>query len=32
MAAYHPFNNMTVHIIIDKKCEAMFYLLRVKYW
>ena len=32
VAAYQLFNNMTVHIIIDKKGEAMFYLLRVRYW
>ena len=32
VAAYQLSNNMTVHIIIDKKGEAMFYLLRVRYW
>ena len=32
VADYHPFNNMTVHIIMDKKGEAMFYSLRVRYW
>ena len=31
-AAYHLYSNMTVHININKKGEAMFSLLRVRYW
>ena len=32
VAAYYLYSNMTVHIIIEKKGEGMFYLLIVRYW